>query len=472
MLERKESLPIVATCWFSCLFSSLSYFIAPNAKSFAEFPPDFPPDQGSSKYSPAEFGLTYDATFVATSEQTASMHLETLEARLGTAQSRLAKEAIRTAYLALAEHHRLRGELRESLRKVIRSREYCTTIRQSGQVCLLVIELGIDCGNYAQVRDYVAKAEHTPDLLHADPLLAAKVRVASGLVYLHDGRYAEAARKFASVPPELTHQFSTVVSAEDIALYGSLLGLASFDRSELRSLILDAPAFKARLELVPPLRDALRHYLLAEYGPALSTIRGLMDGPDSGSDGLLRLDLHLRPHLDALYGLIRDRCVVQYFSPYSKVSIATMGEGFGLPVAEMEAILAHLIKCGKIGDGPGTVRINSLNKTVARESAGRTRSKGRAATRHRVSRLGANFLSETEGLLLRLSCLKNDIVVGDRGHGRRFGGMGGSGGEKERGMVADGGASVEYLHDIYDASSDEEVMEVDTANPEEAYVAR
>ena len=110
-------------------------------------------------HNPSQYGLTFDATFASTTENTSLMHLETLEARLSTAQAALAKEAIRTAYLALAEFHRLRGDLRESLRRVLRSRDFCTNTRQTGQVCLMVIELGVDMRNYAQVRDYVTKAE-------------------------------------------------------------------------------------------------------------------------------------------------------------------------------------------------------------------------------------------------------------------------------------------------------------------------
>ena len=135
----------------------------------------------SLDHNPSKYGLSFDATFATTADHSSQMHLQTLEARLSQAQSHLAKEAIRTAHLALAEHYRLRGDLRQSLRHLLRSRDFCTNTRQSGTVCLLVIELGVDMRNYALVRDYVAKAEHTADLLHTDPLFAAKLRAASGL---------------------------------------------------------------------------------------------------------------------------------------------------------------------------------------------------------------------------------------------------------------------------------------------------
>ena len=365
---------------------------------------------------PAKHGLAFDATFATTTDHTSQMHLQTLEARLSQAQSHLAKDAIRTAYLALAEHYRLRGDLRESLRKLLRSRDFCTHTRQSGAVCLLVVELGVDLRNFALVKDYVAKAEHTTDLLHTDPLFAAKLRAASGLALLAEGRYAESARKFATVHSELTTQFATVLSAEDIALYGSLLGMASLDRSELQDLILDSATFKGRLELVPTMREALRHYVLAEYGPALSLLTARVRP-------LLELDLHLRPHAETLLRRIRDRCIARYFAPYSKVSLVTMAEGFAVTPSEMEGIVAGLVQTGKIRGA----KINASEQTLVAEPSTRYRRRRKVETRAKMARLGRTFGDETESMILRLSCVENGLVVSE-GRSGRGGGFGGGGG--------------------------------------------
>jgi len=64
----------------------------------------------------------YDGGFVTQSKVSLQQMSETLEARLSTAQSRLMKDSIRTALIALAEFHRDRGDLREAWRRVARSR--------------------------------------------------------------------------------------------------------------------------------------------------------------------------------------------------------------------------------------------------------------------------------------------------------------------------------------------------------------
>ena len=81
-----------------------------------------------------------------------------------------------------------------------------------------------------------------------DALFHQKLRAGQALAHLAEGRYLEAAKTFTSISPELTNQFHSVVSAEDLAMYGSLLGLATLDRATLHSLVIDG-VFKGRLEV-------------------------------------------------------------------------------------------------------------------------------------------------------------------------------------------------------------------------------
>ena len=55
--------------------------------------------------------LTYDTAWVEQSEAAALQSMETLEGRLSAAQAHLNKEAIRTAYLAIAEFASEKGDL-------------------------------------------------------------------------------------------------------------------------------------------------------------------------------------------------------------------------------------------------------------------------------------------------------------------------------------------------------------------------
>ena len=64
-----------------------------------------------------------------------------------------------------------------------------------------------------------------------------QLKAASGLALLDGKKYKLAARRFVEVPPELGAEFSDVLAAQDVALYGGLTALASFDRAELKTRV-------------------------------------------------------------------------------------------------------------------------------------------------------------------------------------------------------------------------------------------
>jgi len=75
-----------------------------------------------------------------------------------------------------------------------------------------------------------------------------KLKAAQGIAYLCKGKYKLAAATFTSISSELTNQFSSVISAEDIALYGALLGWATLDREMVCAVVMEG-VFKPRLEV-------------------------------------------------------------------------------------------------------------------------------------------------------------------------------------------------------------------------------
>lgn len=260
-------------------------------------------------------------------------------------------------------------------------------------------------GEWSNAREAISRAEHTVLGDSNDELFTHKLRAANALVCLAEGKYSESAKLFTAISTDLTSQFSNVLSVEDIALYGALLGLASLDRKSLHSMVIDG-AFKARLELVPPVRDALRHYSLAEYGACISILQNSVKRD-------MLLDIHLHSHVNTLMDMILDRCIVQYFSPYSSVSLEKMGAVFGQNTADMEKIVAKLIKNG--GDEGMTLRvgarINSINKTLSVFNSSTVERKARRRARVKAAKMGIDFIRNAEGMIMRVACLENGVVI-------------------------------------------------------------
>jgi COP9 signalosome complex subunit 1 len=108
-------------------------------------------------------------------------------------QAHLIKESIRMGYNDIGDFYYGHGHLSEAFKSYIRTRDYCTTSKHVVQMCMHVILVSIQLGQFAHVTNYVSKAEQTPDEL--EPIVIAKLRAAAGIAYLETKKYKLAARK-------------------------------------------------------------------------------------------------------------------------------------------------------------------------------------------------------------------------------------------------------------------------------------
>lgn len=103
------------------------------------------------------------------------------------------KESIRMGYNDFGDFYYAHGQLGDAFKSYVRTRDYCTTSKHIIQMCLNVILVSIELGQFMHVSNYVSKAEQTPDSL--DAVTIAKLRCAAGLANLEAKKYKLAARK-------------------------------------------------------------------------------------------------------------------------------------------------------------------------------------------------------------------------------------------------------------------------------------
>jgi len=292
----------------------------------------------------------------------------------------------------LGDFHYERGEFNTALRCYVRTRDYCTTSKHIISMCLNVIRASIQMSNFTHVANYIAKAESTPSPDSGpDPLLQSQLRIAAGLAHLESKKYKLAARKFLEVTLE-NCAYPEIASMQDVALYGGLCALASFDRAELRKLI-DSASFRGFLELFPQVREAVNDFFHSRYASCLSYLDKLK--PD------LLLDLHLHDHVEELYTDVRSKALIQYFSPFVTVNMRLMATAFNVEVDALEKELAQLIMKGQI-----PARIDSQAKVLhARNTDQRT------ATFNAAIKMGDDYIRDTKALLLRINLLRADFIV-------------------------------------------------------------
>ncbi|CAI0470619.1 unnamed protein product [Linum tenue] len=321
-------------------------------------------------------------------DRRAEQRKEKLENELNAYRTNLIKESIRMGYNDFGDFYYAHGALGDAFKSYIRTRDYCTTSKHIIHMCLSAILVSIEMGQFSHVSSYVSKAEQTPEAL--DPTTIAKLKCASGLAHLDMMKYKLAARKFLEVGPELGNSYNEVIAPQDVATYGGLCALASFDRSELKNKVIDNLAFRNFLELVPEVRELINDFYSSRYASCLEYLANLKTN--------LLLDVHLHDHVEKLYDQIRNKALIQYTHPFVSVDLNMMANAFKTTVVGLEKELATLITDNQI-----QARIDSHNKILYARHADQ-----RNATFQRVLQTGSEFDRDVKAMLLRANLIKHE----------------------------------------------------------------
>lgn len=332
----------------------------------------------------------FDSDWVEGVERRAEQRKEKLENELNAYRTNLIKESIRMGYNDFGDFYYAHGQLGDAFKSYVRTRDYCTTAKHIVTMCLNAILVSIEMGQFSHVTSYISKAEQSPEAL--DPIIVAKLRCAGGLALLETKKYKLAARKFLEVGPELGNHYSEVIAPQDVATYGGLCALASFDRSELKSKVIDNLNFRNFLELVPEIRELINDFYSSHYASCLNYLGNLKAN--------LLLDIHLHDHVETLYNAIRHKALIQYTLPFVSVDLNMMADAFKTNVAGLQKELEALITNNQI-----QARIDSHNKILYARHADQ-----RNATFQRVLQTGDAFDRDVRSMLLRANIIKHDFM--------------------------------------------------------------
>ncbi|KAJ3663515.1 hypothetical protein Zmor_007770 [Zophobas morio] len=338
-----------------------------------------------------------DNLWMETRSKKAALKLEKLDNDLKNYKSNSIKESIRRGHDDLGDHYLDCGDLSNALKCYSRARDYCTSGKHVVNMCLNVIKVSVYLQNWSHVLSYVSKAESTPDFTEAqakdsNQVIVTKLKCAAGLAELATKKYKSAAKHFLQA--NLDHcDFPELLSANNVAMYGGLCALATFDRHELQKNVIFSSSFKLFLELEPQLRDIIFKFYESKYASCLKLL-------DEIKDNLL-LDMYIAPHINTLYTQIRNRALIQYFSPYLSADMHKMAIAFNRTVPALEDELMQLILDGQI-----QARIDSHNKILFAKDVDQ-----RSTTFERSLLMGKEYQRRTRMLILRAAVLKSKIHV-------------------------------------------------------------
>lgn len=240
----------------------------------------------------------------------------------------------------LGKHYEATGQLAFAFDAYSRMRQDISIPRHVIDVSKHIIEISIERKEYIAVLSQVQKMRGTVVGPDEDKLIKAFCHASEGLSLMHAGQYADAAKTFLQTPPGMGTSFNTIISPNDLAVYGGLCALATIDRSEMQKIVLENSEFRAYLELEPHIRRAIQAFVGSKYSTCLEILESYR------ADYLL--DVHLTKHVDDLYTLVRSKSIVQYFIPFSCVTFETLNKNFAPPGKTIEKELAEMIKCGQL----------------------------------------------------------------------------------------------------------------------------
>uniref|UniRef100_A0A7M4ED27 COP9 signalosome complex subunit 1 n=1 Tax=Crocodylus porosus TaxID=8502 RepID=A0A7M4ED27_CROPO len=250
-----------------------------------------------------------DTAWVEATRKKALLKLEKLDTDLKNYKGNSIKESIRRGHDDLGDHYLDCGDLSNALKCYSRARDYCTSAKHVINMCLNVIKVSVYLQNWSHVLSYVSKAESTPEIAEQrgerdsqTQAILTKLKCAAGLAELAARKYKQAAKCFLLA--SFDHcDFPELLSPSNVAVYGGLCALATFDRQELQRNVISSSSFKLFLELEPQVRDIIFKFYESKYASCLKML-------DEMKDNLL-LDMYLAPHVRTLYTQIRNRALIQ-----------------------------------------------------------------------------------------------------------------------------------------------------------------
>ena len=255
-------------------------------------------------------------------------------------------------YDDLGHHYHRIGELPKSNKAYSQMRDFCTTNSHIVIMNMHLINVCIDQHSWFAAQNHVQRirGQSGSQTYPEAEKNSAKLSAASGLTYMAQAKFKEAAEEFLNTNPRMSQaklddpadeeSYNEVLTPNDIAVYGGLCALASMTREELQKQVLDNSGFRNYLELEPHIRRAISCFVSSKYSACLSIL-------DSYKADYL-LDIYLQLHIPQLYHEIRSKAIKQYFIPFSCVTFSALATAFNTDEPTIEFELTQMIKRGTL----------------------------------------------------------------------------------------------------------------------------
>ncbi|CAI7610776.1 unnamed protein product [Penicillium bialowiezense] len=282
-----------------------------------------------AEVAPTDPEASLDSLWVQDTQRSVAAHTERLENELKGYKNNLIKESIRMGNEDLGNHHYQTGDLAAASKAYARMRDYCTAPNHITSMLFKAVNVCVERGDWLSVQSNVHRLRNSQSKPEDERKNESKISAAWALSQMHQGAFLEAANSFLSVPTNLGDNYNEVITPNDVAVYGGICALASMNRDELQSNVLDNQSFRNFLELEPHIRRAIAFFCNFKFRSCLDILEAYR--PD------YLLDIHLQRFIPQLYKRIRTKSIEQYMLPFSRVTLDSMAKIFAPEVVGGEA---------------------------------------------------------------------------------------------------------------------------------------
>jgi len=233
-------------------------------------------------------------------------------------------------------HYQATGELTKAFEAFSRMRQDISVAHQIVDIGKHLIEVSIEQKNWVAVSTNIQKIRGIQSTMEEAKNVQPFISAADGLAQMDSGEFYVAAKAFLATEPGMGSTCNSIISPNDIAVYGGLCALASMNRNELQEKVLENSSFRSYLELEPHIRKAISFFVNSRYSACLNILEQYR--PD------YLLDIHLQKQIDEIYYLVRSKSIVQYFIPFSCVTLDSLNEAFAAPGKPIDKELSKMIE--------------------------------------------------------------------------------------------------------------------------------
>ncbi|KAF6820564.1 COP9 signalosome complex subunit 1 [Colletotrichum sojae] len=300
---------------------------------------------------PSEPEAVFDNAWVENTERANKAKTHDLESELKGYKMNLIKESIRMGNEDLGRHFESIGDLNNAGEAYSRMRPDVSTSKHIIDVGKHLVDVSLQRREWPMVTANLNKIAGVQNV-DEEKGLQPYIKIVQGIALMGLDKFEDAAKSFLQTDAGKEGvDYSNIASPNDVAVYGGLLALATMDRKDLQTRVLDNQNFRTFLELEPHIRKAISLFVNGRYSACLAILEAYR------ADYLL--DIYLQRHVSAIYSQIRSKCIVQYFVPFSCVTLSSLEEAFAIPDQSLVDELVVMIKGGVL-----QARINTIDKTL------------------------------------------------------------------------------------------------------------